>query len=439
MSAITRAVDRLPAPGVSPRLLERARTALGAVALLTVVVCSALIVVSSAGGRSLLVPGYGHRFPAWLSGPLPALDPLRWSQFGSLLLVLVGGYLVLALGLGRIRGWVLGVAIVGLHLLVFLGPPLLSRDVFNYIEYARLGAVHHLNPYDHGAMSAPLDPALHYLGWRYIPTVYGPVYTLASYASAGFGLAGALWAMKAFTCAVALGALALLRVCALRLGRDAVAPVALVGLNPIWLLYAVGGVHNDVLMVAPMLVAIALYLSRRPLAAGASVAVAAGVKLTGAILLPFMLAASRERGRLLSGAGAGAAAIAALALLAFGPHVLDLFGLLARQQDLDGLRSVQHVLGEAGLAAPAHALRSLGTLAVALVTVWQLVRVRRGADWISAAGWSVLALLLATSWLMPWYAVWLLPLAALGASRGLRGAALVLTAYLAIVSVLPAG
>ncbi len=437
MSAISRAVDRLPAGGVSPRHLERARTALGAVALLVVMACSALIVVSSAGGRSLLVPGYGHRFPGWLRGPLPALDPLRWSQFGPVLLVLVGGYLVLALGLGRVRGWALGVTVVGLHLLVFLGPPLLSRDVFNYIEYARLGAVHHLNPYDHGAISAPLDPAVHYLGWRYVPTVYGPIYTLASYASAGFGLGGALWAMKALTCAVALGALALLRSCALRLGRDPVVPVALVALNPIWLLYAVGGVHNDVLMVAPMLAGIALHLSRRPVAAGASIVAAAGVKLTGVILLPFMLVASRDRGRLLAGAVAAAAAMAAVALFAFGPHVLDLFGLLRRQQHLDGLRSVQHMLGEVGLGAPAHTLRTDGALLVVIVTVWQLVRVRRGADWIAAAGWSVLALLLTTSWLMPWYLVWLLPLAALGASRRLRGAALAFTTYLAIVAVLP--
>ena len=34
-----------------------------------------------------------------------------------------------------------------------------------------------------------------------------------------------------------------------------------------------------------------------------------------------------------------------------------------------------------------------------------------------------------TSWLFPWYIVWLLPLAALGEGRALRLAALVATAY----------
>jgi len=437
VSAITRDVERLPAPGISQRRVERARAALGAAALLVVAAGTSLIVVSSAGGRSQLVPGYGDRLPAWLSGPLPALDPLRWTQFGPILLALLGGYLVLALGLGRAGGRAVGVTVVGLHLLLFLGPPLLSRDVFNYIEYARLGAVHHLNPYDHGAASAPLDPAFHYLGWRYVPSVYGPFYTLVSYPSAAFGLGGALWAMKALTCGAALGSLALVRSCALRLGRDPVTPVLLVGLNPVWLLYAVGGAHNDLLMVALMVAGTYLYLSRRPLAAGATIVAAAAMKVMGGILLPFMLAASRDRARLLAGAGAAAGATVLAALIAFGPPVMDLFGLLGHQQHFDGLRSVQHSLGEVGLGTPRHIARTAGTLAVVLVTAWQLVRVRRGADWIAAAGWSVLALLVTTSWLMPWYLVWLLPLAALGSSRGLRGAALAFTAYLAVVTALP--
>src|SRR5256885_17199766 len=38
-------------------------------------------------------------------------------------------------------------AIVALHVIFLLGPPLLSMDVFSYIEYGRLGAIHGLNPY----------------------------------------------------------------------------------------------------------------------------------------------------------------------------------------------------------------------------------------------------------------------------------------------------
>src|SRR2546422_963892 len=44
------------------------------------------------------------------------------------------------------------------------------------------------------------------------------------------------------------------------------------------------------------------------------------------------------------------------------------------------------------------------------------------AHWIGAAGWSTLALLVASAWLVPWYAVWLVPLAALSESRRLLAA-----------------
>ena len=51
---------------------------------------------------------------------------------------------------------------------------------------------------------------------------------------------------------------------------------------------------------------------------------------------------------------------------------------------------------------------------------WLLRRVWRGQmDWIAAAGWATLAMLLASSSLLPWYVAWLLPLAALGRDRRL--------------------
>jgi len=58
--------------------------------------------------------------------------------------------------------------------------------------------------------------------------------------------------------------------------------------------------------------------------------------------------------------------------------------------------------------------------------------VRRNRDWISDAGWSTLALIATLAWLVPWYVIWLLPLAALGTSLKLRRVALVFTTYLVI-------
>ena len=56
---------------------------------------------------------------------------------------------------------------------------------------------------------------------------------------------------------------------------------------------------------------------------------------------------------------------------------------------------------------------------------------RRG-EAITACGWASVALLATLSWALPWYVVWVLPLAALSASRRLRIASLVLGVYLII-------
>ncbi len=49
------------------------------------------------------------------------------------------------------------------------------------------------------------------------------------------------------------------------------------------------------------------------------------------------------------------------------------------------------------------------------------------------AGWATLALLLSTAWLLPWYAIWPLPLAAVCGDRRLRAAALVVCAYAVLI------
>ncbi|HET7510367.1 MAG TPA: hypothetical protein VFJ65_08990, partial [Solirubrobacterales bacterium] len=67
-------------------------------------------------------------------------------------------------------------------------------------------------------------------------------------------------------------------------------------------------------------------------------------------------------------------------------------------------------------------------LFVALVT-YLLAWTWRGGDWVRAAAWTAFALLLATSWLLPWYLLWPLPLVAISRDRPLQLLTLSLTAY----------
>jgi hypothetical protein len=74
-------------------------------------------------------------------------------------------------------------------------------------------------------------------------------------------------------------------------------------------------------------------------------------------------------------------------------------------------------------------VRVLTLVAYGVLIVGLLRWVWRGGDWIRAAAWAGFALLLATSWLLPWYLIWALPLVALARDRALSGAVLALTAF----------
>ena len=49
-----------------------------------------------------------------------------------------------------------------------------------------------------------------------------------------------------------------------------------------------------------------------------------------------------------------------------------------------------------------------------------------------AAGWASLGLLVASAYIVPWYLIWLLPVAAISRDRVLIGATIVLTIFQAI-------
>jgi len=75
------------------------------------------------------------------------------------------------------------------------------------------------------------------------------------------------------------------------------------------------------------------------------------------------------------------------------------------------------------------AVRLAAALLFAAAVTYLLVWTWRGGDWVRAAAWTALALLLATAWLLPWYLVWVLPLAAISRDRPLQLLTLALTAY----------
>jgi alpha-1,6-mannosyltransferase len=361
------------------------------------------------------------------------------SSFQTLMLIMCASYLLVLLLARRLPMRAIVAAIVVSHVVLLLGPPLISQDVFGYLDFARLGALHGLDPYTHVAADAPTDPAFQFVGWFYEHSPYGPVFTLASYAFAPLGLAAGLWAFKAVAVAASLAGIALVAAAAGRAGGSRRWAAVFVGLNPVLLVMAVGGAHNDTLVMMLLGAAVLLTAGRSPRlrAASGAMAVGVGIKVTAGLALPFIVLAAkgtRERLRVAGYAVLFLLGVGVIALIGFGVHALGFINAISEQQEMVASHSIPaetaRLVGVSGTPNWwRHAFMG-GFVVVLLIALW---RTARGADWRVAAGWSTLALLLSTAWLLPWYVIWALPLAAVSGNRRLRVATLVFSAYAVLI------
>lgn len=415
---------------VAAQPLRPALAAAGGAVLLT---ASAILVLDAASAPSFLVPGGVRAFPHWLAGPFTGLgERTTWTGFGWLLVTLFGAWLAVLAGVRSLSPRVVIGAIVAAHVLFLLAPPLLSADIFGYVGFGRLSALHHLDPYVFGTGAVPSDPIRTYLRWRDARSAYGPLFTVLSEVLVPLGIAGAVWSFKAIAFAASLATVAMVWRIAERRGIDPRFPAALVGLNPIVLAFEVGGGHNDALVVAITVAGIALMERRRAAAGGGAFVIGAALKITPALLLPYaFLGHPSQRRSVVAGAVAGLCAAGAVAFAVLGPHTTGFLSTLPGAHGGVAAHSVPNELSRwlTGTAlSPAG--RTVANVLTALAIAATLWRAWRGADWITCAGWATLALLLGTVWLLPWYVTWLTPLAALGTSRRLRIATVVLIAYI---------
>jgi alpha-1,6-mannosyltransferase len=403
------------------------RPALGVASLLVVVACGAVIALSGVGTTRL-----AGQLPGAAAGLLDRSVHITRQQFDLVLLVMAIGYLGALALVGHLTvRWVAG-AVVVLHVVFMLGPPLLSTDIFSYLAYARLGTLHHLDPYVATPAARPQDVVYPFVHWRHTVSVYGPLYTLASYPLGRLAPADALALLKVSTAAASLGCVALVWNIAGRLGRSQLAAIAIFGLNPILLVWAVGGGHNDLLMMAAMLGAFALVAAGRAGAGGAALAAAVAIKASAGLAIPFLALGARHRWRVLAGLAAGALLVAAAAAVAFPDHALGMLAVLRDEQHLISQQSVPHNVARwLGLAGLPSGVKTAFTVLFGATLVAAVVRAWRGGDSLAACGWAYLALVVSSTWLLGWYTVWPLPFAAVagGRRRALLVATLALQVY----------
>lgn len=425
------AVAQSERPFVGERSRRWAAPLAGLLGLL-LVVAAAEIVLDGAAGLSPLIPK-SPDISSWLEG---AGERLGYRVFLVALLVSTGAYAgLLALMRARAGNPVsrrAAIVLVGaLQLIVFAGPILLSTDVFSYIAYARMGVEHGLNPYTHGPVAIVGDPVFRYVGpdWIHVATAYGPLYTLLSYPLAPLGVVGALWGMKLEALAASAGTLALTWRCARARGLDPVAALVIVGANPLYVIYGLGGAHNDLIMMLAMMAAVSLLVvgtPRRRGEAGAAAWVVAGalVKATVAVLLPFMILSRRRLAPIL-GALAAVALGAIVGYAVFGIHGIDLIAALNRDSAFVSTDSfaneIAHLFGKQGVFPVDHDLLKAALVVIVVHLLW---RTWRGYDWVAASGWALLAISVTSTWLLAWYILWPLPLAVASRDKRLLAATL---------------
>jgi hypothetical protein len=281
-------------------------------------------------------------------------------------------------------------------------PLLLSTDAYTYWAYGRLGAVHGVNPYTSAPSAFPHDPAYSVMGasWHHTTTLYGPLFTALSEGVA-YLAPTANSAQFAFRVLAALSMVAIVLLMA-RSARPALA-IVFVGWNPVFALHFAGGGHNDALMMAFAVGAIATATRASWWSAALWVA-AISVKWIAVVflILHALALAGSERTRLVLRVAVAGLGGVVLSTMLFGVGWLRAASGLSGQARRTGSFGAARWLADAGL----HHRMILGSLTLALglsFAYLAYLAVTRSRTNLSAAGTVFAAL---QGWLNPWYALW---------------------------------
>lgn len=319
-------------------------------------------------------------------------------------------------------------------------PPLGSRDVY---AYACQGASWSggINPYEQGvsALPCPWLDTISYI-WRDTAAPYGPLFVVLAGAvvSATGSLIGSIVLFRLLALAgVALTAWALPTL-ARRCGVPVERALWLALACPLVAVHLVGGAHNDALMVGLLTAGLAVVASRpgRPgplLAGGLLLGLAAGLKVTALVVVPFAALAAiagpyRFRALLRDGGWVVGAAVATVVGVTFAAG-LDFGWVTGLEQGnlviawTSPSTAVGQTVGYLAALFGAHvdalpATRAIGVLVLAVLLVWLWWRARhREPLW--HAGLALAATVALAPLFHPWYWTW--PLAVLAATARRTG------------------
>lgn len=333
-----------------------------------------------------------------------------------------------------------------------VAPPLFSKDGWSYAAQGFMAA-HGISPYHHGpwVLSGPVQEAVD-PRWEFTPAPYGPLplwwgQTLGSHTGNPLMLAlGHRF--------LALAGLAMLAWAVPRLakwtGANPALASALVLCSPFMLANGVGGMHNDVLMIGLMAVALVVAAEHGWALAAVVGGLAAAVKLPGGlvclgvVLLSLPVDVSLRR-RLVRLAEVAAIAVGVVVLLGWtsglgngwvkalgvpGSATTLLSGSTLLGGALDHLAAWLHAGTQPALFL--HVVRAVVSAAGALVVVVAALRWRAGSQRgaLQAVAFVAAVVVVTSPVVQLWYLMWPLPFLAVLAVRRIPLTALVVASVL---------
>lgn len=408
------------------------------------VVDQPVVVLASAAGLSALI--YLLIFVRSLNlidlRDQPLLDLLQVSISDPLIVWKVGTAFV-SLGLLywlawraalRARGraaWVIAIggALLFGALLLFVFP-YDAADAFDNILRGRITSVYGFNPFQDTPDHFSTDPFYPYAAWRHTTSIYGPAWEiLAGFTArlAGDDVVVNVLAFKLVLGAFLAGSVALVAASLRRIAPErALAGVVFLAWNPLILHEVIGNGHNDIAMIFWVVLSVWGLTNRRYTLVILALVMGALFKYVPTLMLPAAglialrdLATTHDRRRFLVSTIVGASALIGLAYAPFWYGIDTLNFDLRAMLFSASLPAALHAGLQPMLSAEAAAqvVNWLAGALTASFALWQAFRARQDHSALSFARSVVYVLLFGlmftTPWFQHWYAVWLVPLAAL--------------------------
>ena len=382
-----------------------------------------------------------ERYPGIVPTPQPVANVIGITEHGLTWFVLLMGSLALcyvvayaaALRLPEHRAGLIaiGCAVVFLATTIPVFPGG-AQDVYHNVVDARTFWVYHENPIATPPDAHPEDPIADKLfTWQDITSSYGPIWYMISGAPlpfTGTSLVRNVVGQKLLVGAFLLGTLLLLyETMRRRWPERATAAVVLLGWSPLALWEVGVNAHNDIVMMFFAVAALAAVLLGGWRWAFPLLALAVGAKFTMLAIAPLLfiwlwrrVPAEQRRELWLSiGAAAALLLLAYLPFVAASPSLANTSALRDRFISSPASLAVAFMMQTLSLNQSENIARVVASIAFVscyLAVLWRCWRgslsVLAGCFWVA-----FLILALPTWWFWPWYAIWMLPLAALLAGR----------------------